>query len=111
MPKVLQVILAFADSYNRYGVFTYRLVANWKGYRRQAGNGGAALVNSSRDAFENLFIAKVSIVFEDKKSATNEVDSRDVSRLDYGGFHGCVKCLRGGVDGRLRSELKIYIFA
>ena len=111
MPKVLQVILAFADSYNRYGVFTYRLVANWKGYRRQAGNSGAALVNSSRDAFENLFIAKVSIVFEDKKSATNEVDSRDVSRLDYSGFHSCVKCLRGGVDGRLRSELKIYIFA
>ena len=62
----------------------------------------------SCDALENLFIPKVSIVFEDKKSATNEADSRDVSRLDYGGFHGCVKGLQGGVDRRLRSELKIY---
>ena len=108
MPKVLRGILASADSCNRYRVFIYRLVANWKGYRRQAGNGGAALVILSRDALQNLFIPKVFIIFEDKKSATNEADSRDVSGLDYGGFHGYVKGLRGGVDGRLRPELKIY---
>jgi hypothetical protein len=62
-------------------------------YKRYAKNGGAALVILSYNALENLFISKVFIIFEDKKSATNEANSCNVFKLDYNSFYNYVKGL------------------